>query len=95
MPSNSDDKGFGEVLAQTRETLHTPASAGVVLFDYLLSQGMKVGTLNAAGNTLEIPVTATIKVESRQGLQTQSHCTHTCLSINGINIVCVDKCVLE
>ena len=83
---------MGGILLQVRNAIHTPESVGVVLFDYLLSKGASIGTLNVEGDTLEIPMAAIIALEDGKGPQTR--CTHICLVVNGVEIACFDHCVL-
>src|SRR5262245_58414513 len=87
-------KPMADILSKVRSATHTPASAGIVLFDYFLSQGPSIGAFNADANELEVPRMAKIKIEARKGPQARS-CSHVCISVHGVNIICVDKCVYQ
>lgn len=89
-------KSIADVLTNVRDTGHTPESIGVVLFDYLLSQATSVGTLNAAGDTINIPMTAVIKPASHDTIAADgTHCTEVCIQVNGVIIFRYSKCVFE
>lgn len=82
-------KSISETLSRVRTALHTPESAGVLIFDYLLSQATTVGTLSANNNVVDVPMSARIQVVRTQGIQ-QASTTITCVTIGPISI-CVEK----
>ena len=89
-------KTIADTLADIRDSAHTPESIGVLLFDYLLSQATSVGTLNAAGNSIDIPMIAMIRSSNADAVAADGiHCTEVVVQINGVIIFRYSKCIFE
>ena len=75
------------LLAQVRNSVHTPGAVGVLMCDHLLSEGPSVGSVNMAKHTLEVPMTATIRMMQSEG-PAPRRVVVTCIKIGGYS-VCV------
>lgn len=79
------------LLHQINAQMQTPESMGRILMNALLSEAASKGTFMADG-TIEIPMTATIRLPGSKGLTTSSVCGESCIKILGTNVVCVSVC---
>ncbi len=67
--------------------MQTPETMGRILIHSLLAQASSKGTL-AADGSIDIPMSATIRLPGAKGIAASSDCGECCITILGTRVVC-------